>query len=222
MVGERRVGRPRAGREKLTRGRIVEAALGVVDREGMGALSMRRLAGELGVDPMSIYHHLPGKEAVLAGVVERVYGQEMATPSGGGDWRERVRASAGALRGVTRAHPNLALYVISTPAVAAPAALRAGEGLVAALAEGGFPPRTILRAVDLVVDYANGFALGEAGGELGRPGEREGFQAFLEARPAGDYPALRSVYAGVTEREARSDFEWGLEVIIRGLEGELP
>lgn len=221
-MGERRVGRPRSGREKLTRGRIVGAALGIVDREGMGALSMRRLAGELGVDPMSIYHHLPGKEAVLAGMVERVYGEEMGTPSREGDWRARVRASAGALRGVTRAHPNLALYVISTPAVAAPAAMRAGEGLVAALAEAGFPPRSVLRAVDLVADYVNGFALGEIGGELGGAGEREGFRAFLEAQPADEYPALRSVYASVSEREARSDFEWGLEVIIRGLEGELP
>ena len=75
MAGGRRgVGRPRAGEEPLTRGRILGAALRLVDGEGMGALSMRRLGAELGVDPMSIYHHLPGKEAVVSGLVGMVFG----------------------------------------------------------------------------------------------------------------------------------------------------
>ena len=74
--GDRRgLGRPRRGRERLTRERILRATLRVVDEDGMGALSIRRLAAELGVDPMAIYHHLPGKEAGLSGMVEMVYGR---------------------------------------------------------------------------------------------------------------------------------------------------
>ena len=65
----KRGGRPRAGQEALSRGRILDAALRLVDEEGMGALSMRRLGAELGVNPMSIYHHLPGKGAVVSGLV---------------------------------------------------------------------------------------------------------------------------------------------------------
>ena len=59
----RRLGRPKAGQELLTRERILDAALRLVDEQGMAALSMRRLAAELGVDPMALYHHLPGKAA---------------------------------------------------------------------------------------------------------------------------------------------------------------
>ncbi len=82
--GERnRGGRPRAGQEQLSRGRILEAALRLVDEEGMGALSMRRLGAELGVNPMSIYHHLPGKDAVISGLVELVFsGMRVRYPDG--------------------------------------------------------------------------------------------------------------------------------------------
>jgi hypothetical protein len=76
----------------------------------------------------------------------------------------------------------------------------------------------VLRAADLVVDYVNGFALGEAGGTLGQPGERDRFRALLDAQPAGKIPALRRVYEGVTEEESPSDFEFGLDVIHAGLE----
>ena len=61
------------------------------------------------------------------------------------------------------------------------AALEANEALFGALVEAGFPPRMVLGAADLLVDYVNGFALGEAGGPLGVPGERDPFRALLEA-----------------------------------------
>ena len=66
----RRAGRPRTGEEPLTRERILSTALSMVDEEGIEALSMRRLARELGVDPMAIYHHLPNKRALLSGLIE--------------------------------------------------------------------------------------------------------------------------------------------------------
>ena len=72
VTRRQRPGRPRSGERSLTRGEILGAALRIVDNHGVGALTMRRLAGELGVNPMSIYHHLPGKAAVLSGLVEVV------------------------------------------------------------------------------------------------------------------------------------------------------
>ena len=216
--GRRGVGRPWAGREKLSREGILEAALQVVDGEGMGALSMRRLAAELGVDPMAIYHHLPGKGAVISGMVGMVYGEMRAPEEAGGAWRDLARENARALRDVTREHPNLVLHLVSSPEAGAAAALEANERLFGALVGAGFPPRMVLRAADLVVDYVNGFALGEAGGPLGGPGERDRFRALLDAQPAGRFPALRRVYGGVTEEESRSDFEFGLDVILAGLE----
>ncbi|MDQ4126705.1 MAG: TetR/AcrR family transcriptional regulator C-terminal domain-containing protein [Actinomycetota bacterium] len=217
-TGEDRRGRPRLGRERLTREWILRAALRVADEEGIGALSMRRLAAELGVDPMAIYHHVPGKGAVLAGMVELVYGEMRASAATGAAWQDLVRENARTLREVTRAHPNLVLHLVSNPEAGAAAALEANEALFGALVAAGFPPRVVLRAADLVVDYVNGFALGEAGGTLGGPGERDWFRALLEAQPTDKYPALRCVYDGVTEEESRSDFEYGLDVILAGLE----
>ena len=184
----------------------------------MGALSMRRLAAELGVDPMAIYHHLPGKEAVLSGMVEMVYGEMHAPANSGAAWQDLVRENARTLRNLTRTHPNLVLHLVSNPRAGAVAALEANEALFGALVGAGFPPRVVLRAADLVVDYVNGFALGESGGPLGGPGEREWFRALLEVQPADKFPGLRRVYDGVTEEESRSDFEYGLGVILAGLE----
>lgn len=210
------------GRGRLTRERILRAALRVVDEEGMGALSMRRLAAELGVDPMAIYHHLPGKGAVLSGMVEMVYGEMRAPAGSGAAWQDLVRENARTLRDVTRSHPNLVLHLVSNPEAGAAAALEANEALFGALSGAGFEPRTVLRAADLVVDYVNGFALGEAGGPLGGPGERDWFRALLRAQPADKFPELRRVYDGVTEEESRSDFEYGLDVILAGLEAMIP
>ena len=86
----RRVGRPRTGDEPLTRARIVGVALSLVDEDGIGALSMRRLAGELGVDPMAIYHHVPNKRALLSALISEVFsGMRAAGPAEAGDWRGR-------------------------------------------------------------------------------------------------------------------------------------
>ena len=89
--GGRSPGRPPAGAEPLTRDGILQAAIRLVDAGGMEALSMRRLAGELGVDPMAIYHYLPGKAAVVSGMVGLVV-REMPTVPEEGPWQERVRA----------------------------------------------------------------------------------------------------------------------------------
>src|SRR5918999_1643071 len=103
----RRTGRPRAGEETLTRERVVSTALSVVDEEGLEAMSMRRLAKELGVDPMAIYHHLPNKRALLSGMIEKAF-SEMRVPEGAEnwDWRGRGGGWGPALRGVGGAPPE--------------------------------------------------------------------------------------------------------------------
>ena len=101
---------------------------------------------------------------------------------------------------------------------AAPATLRAGEPLYAALEAGGFPPATVVRAADLVVDYVNGFALAEVGGPLGSPEDRRGLLRLLEESPEGSVPAMRRVFGALSEEEMPADFEFGLDVLISGLE----
>lgn len=225
-AGERdRGGRPRAGRELLSSGRILDAALEVVDEEGMGALTMRRLGAELGVNPMSIYHHLPGKDAVISGLVELVFSGMRVRYSEGTFWHDRVRAWAEAYRGLVRSHPNLMLEIISNAAAATEAVLLVNEPLYEALDESGLPPAEVVRAADSVVDFVHGFALAEGAQPLGRPFDRRDLLERLEAGGADGLPATSRVFGALTRDEARYDFDRGFDaglgILLKGIEASV-
>ena len=220
--GARKSGRPRAGQERLTREAILGAALRIVDEEGMGALSMRRLAADLGVNPMSIYHHLPGKAAVVAGLVGAVFSR-MPTPSSGGQpWQERVRAHARAHRAVVLSHPNLALEIVSDAAAVSEAVLLGSEPLYEALEDAGLSPARIVQAADSLVDFVHGFVLGEASNPSGEFDVGAELLARIEMQPAEKIPTLRRVYGALGEEGARYDFdagfEAGLDILVGGIE----
>jgi AcrR family transcriptional regulator len=215
----RKPGRPRAGEEPLSRERILGAALRIVDEGGAEALRMRGLAGALGVDPMAIYRHLPGKAAIMAGLAELVFA-EMPAPPELGHWRERVRAVALAYIERAIAHPNLVLHMIVDPEVAAGVGLVVGEALFAALSEAGLAPAQVVRAADLIVDYLNGYALAARSGRLGQPGEREAIRAQLVTLPDERYPTLRRVFAAVRDDQVAADVAIGLEIILAGIEAQ--
>ena len=222
--GRRGAGRPRVGEEPLTRGIVIEAALRLVDEEGMGALSMRRLGAELGVDPMSIYHHLPGKGAVVSGLVEKVFG-EMAVPAGGdGSWQEGVRGYARAHRELALAHPNLVLQIVSSSDLesSTEAMLAAGEPIFEALVAAGLTPRGILAALDVVADYVHGFVLAETAAPSGHSDHRGAVLELLRGQPSGRYPAMRRVFEDLGREGLRYDFdsgfEAGLDIIVAGIE----
>lgn len=218
----RGVGRPRAGQEPLTPEGILGTALRIVDEEGMGALSMRRLAAELGVNPMSIYHHLPGKGAVISGLVGMVFSRMRVSAPEGSGWRERVRAYARAHRGVVSAHPNLALQIVSDPAVVSEAVLLGSEPLYAALEDAGLSPAQIVQAADTLVDFIHGFALGEASNPSGEFDIGPDLTARLKTLPPGEAPALRRVFGARAETGTAYDFdagfEAGLALLSKGIE----
>lgn len=221
-VRRRGAGRPRAGQEALTREGILGAALRIVDDEGMGSLSMRRLAADLGVNPMSIYHHLPGKEAVVSGLVGVVFSRMRVPSSGVVTWQERVRAYARAYRGVVRSHPNLALQIVSDAAAVSEAVLSGADPLYGALEEAGLSPAMVVRAADSLVDFVHGFVLGETSNPSGQFEVGSELLNRIEARPAGEIPALRRVFGALGEVGARYDFdagfEAGLDIFVGGIE----
>ncbi len=221
-VRRRRAGRPRVGQEPLTREGILAAALRIVDVEGMEALSMRRLAADLGVNPMSIYHYLPGKGAVVSGLVRVVFSRMRVPSSGDMPWQERVRAYAHAYRDVVRSHPNLALQIVSDAAAVSEAVLPGAEPLYEAIEEAGLSPAMVVRAADSLVDFVHGFALGEASNPSGEFDVGSELLTRIEARPAGEIPTLRRVFGALGEEGARYDFdagfEAGLDIFIRGVE----
>jgi AcrR family transcriptional regulator len=217
----RKAGRPKAGQELLNQERILTAALHLVDAHGVEALSMRRLAAALGVDPMAIYRHLPDKRAVLAGVVRMVFAEFRVPNLPGESWQPRVRAFAAAYRALARAHPNLIFYVVTDVESGIDAVLAANEVLYGALADAGLAPPAVVRTADLVVDFLNGFALAESSGRLGQPGERQALQARLDDLPTGQYPTLRTIFAALTEADLAGDFEAELDIILAGIEALL-
>ena len=148
----------RAGQTPLTRERILEAALALIDEDGLHALSMRRLANALDVDPMAIYHYLPSKGALIHSLVRHVLAA-MPKPSDQGEWRERVRAWARSYRTTAHAHPNLVLQIVADPEAVAIAAGEANTSLTSALTDAGISPIDAARCADVIVDYVNGSAL---------------------------------------------------------------
>src|SRR5215211_9138944 len=91
-------------RKPLTTERVLQAAVEVADHEGVGSLSMRRLARELGVEAMSLYHHVAGKQALLDGMVDLVFG-EIELPADDADWKAAMRRRAVSAREVLARHP---------------------------------------------------------------------------------------------------------------------
>jgi AcrR family transcriptional regulator len=153
----------RPGQPPLTRDRILHTALQRIDQAGLDALSMRRLAADLDVDPMAIYHYLPTKAALVHGVVDRVFAGFPDLPPDG-RWQRRVRAWAGAYRALARAHPNLVLRIVGDPVAVGVGAARINPPLVGALEAAGFASGQVEHAVAVLVDYVNGFVLAEASG----------------------------------------------------------
>ncbi|WP_232662913.1 TetR/AcrR family transcriptional regulator [Pseudonocardia sp. TRM90224] len=210
----KRPGRPRRDQPGLTRQAILTAALALVDEHGLDTLSMRRLASELGVDPMSIYHHLPNKAAIVSGLVGEVFSR-MPLELPAGTWQERVRAWAEAYRGLARAHPNLVLQIVTDSAAVSEAAIAISEPLYAALDAAGLAAAEVIAAADTIVDFVNGNALGAAA-----PGGPDQLAERLAARDTDDpddadtAPTMRRVHAA---GRVTAGFDAGIEIILRGL-----
>jgi TetR/AcrR family transcriptional regulator, tetracycline repressor protein len=213
----RRPGRPRPGEPALTRPAILSAALALVDEQGIEALSMRRLAARLHVDPMSIYHHVPSKAALVSGLVQEVVA-EMARPEPGGSWQARVRAWARAYRDLALAHPNLVLQIVTDAAAASDAAILISEPLYAALASAGLGPRAVVNAAGTLVDFVNGYTLAMAGAGTSHPAGADPMGERLAALDPDRVPTMRRVHAALKKGSATSSgFDAGLDIIVRGI-----
>jgi AcrR family transcriptional regulator len=154
---------PGSRRTTLNRARVLEAAVELADRDGIEALTVRRLADVLGVHPTSLYNHVASKDALLAGVVERLF-DEAELPSEVASWEEWVVALAAALRASARAHPGAFFALTRVPATSA-RPLQQTELALDAFLRGGF---TLAEARDAVAGVSLallGLALNESPGD---------------------------------------------------------
>src|SRR5690606_4709269 len=154
----------------LDRARIAAAAVALIDRDGLERFGVRRLAEALGVDPMSIYHHIKGQAALLDAASEAVLAEVADTleagGDGGGDWEELARRIARAYREVAFRHPHVVPLLATRPQVS-PVALSALERLVAAMRAAGLPDRVIADVPLTLFGFLNGYLLAVVGGDPG-------------------------------------------------------
>lgn len=213
----RKPGRPKSGAEILSRQHILVTALALVDTFGMEALSMRRLAKELGVDPMAIYRHLPDKAAVIEGIVALVISEFAAPNVTSDDWRDQVRAFAAAYRALVWAHPNVMYYLLTHIEASPPAVLALSEYLAATLQQIDLTPLQVVTAVHTLVDSLHGYVLTEISGRMGQPGHFGDFYALLDALPHDRYPAMRAAYGALDEATLQAHAHDELELILAGI-----
>jgi AcrR family transcriptional regulator len=214
-------------RTPLTREQIVDAAIRLADAEGLDALSMRRLGGELGAGATSLYWHVRNKDELLDLVVDRIIG-EVRTELGPADgWRAELEETARALRRVLVRHRHIAPVIGSRPTFG-PHAVEALEWMIGRVRAGGAEVRTALLAAQSVINYAAGFAVFECRDPLGPDAteqDREAFMAelgrFVATLPPDRFPntlATLSVGALVTPDE---QFEYGLRCLMNGIAADL-
>jgi AcrR family transcriptional regulator len=205
-------------REPLTRERIVDAARGIMDAAGLEAVSMRRVAREVGVEAMSLYHHVRDKDDLLQGVCDRVMAS-FAFPTDGGAWAERMKAGARSWRRLLQAHPDIMRLFALThgPSPTAPDSLRPTEFALRLIREAGISDRDTVQAFHAFGGYIQGFVMME-GGSIKGSGDADEHHAFADEVDAAALPVLAAVSRYFQECPADEQFEYGLDLMIRGLE----
>jgi AcrR family transcriptional regulator len=202
---------------------VVEGALALADAEGLGAVTIRRLAKELGVTPMALYWHFRSKDELLAGVTAKIFEEIDLSVDASATWQEQLRALLGSMVGVLRAHPSSAI-LLSTRTVSSEGGLRAPEVALDVLGRGGFSPteatqiaRHALTTVVNLVSGEPGVVAREESGEM--IDARRRARLFLESLPPERYPRLVEAATPLSEGVAPDAyFAFGLDLLLAGIE----
>ena len=202
-------------RTQLTRERIVSAALALVDREGLSALSMRRLGAELGVDPMAIYYYVPNKEALLDAIVEAVMAEiDLRIDDKSASPEDRIMCAARAYRDVMLAHAN-ALPAVLSRGPRTPGAMRPVELLIGILRDAGLSPTRAMAGMNAIAATVRG-TVGMIADDTGEPPTQAELDAMAADFPVEEFPCLREAAACGPDFMG-ADFDFGIRALARGL-----
>lgn len=203
----------------VNRERALEVALEVADLEGIEAVTMRRIARELGVEAASLYHHVRGKEEILDGLVEAVAGT-IDLPNPTPDWREAVSMRARSTRATLRGHP-WAVSLMASRTTPGPATLRLLEAGIRAFREGGFPVALAAHAISTVDSYVHGFVLQEVNLPFHDEAQLAAMTgAVMETFPAAEFPYLFELtreHVLQPGYDYGEEFDSGLEIVLDGV-----
>jgi AcrR family transcriptional regulator len=210
----------RQARPRLSRERVLEAAVVLADGAGIEALSMRKLGDQLGVEAMSLYKHVANKDDLLDGMVDRVFA-EIELSTGEPCWRTAVRGRAVSVREVLRRHP-WAVPLMQSRTNPGPSTLGHLDALIGVLRGAGFSVVLTAHALSAVDAYVYGFAMQEKALPFDTE-ERsaEVIEHILASMPADRWPHLVELSREHVLRPGYDygrEFEWGLDLVLDGLE----
>ena len=206
-------------RNRLSRERVLAAAIAHADNGGFAALSMRKLAEELEVAPMALYRHVADKDDLVDGMVDVVFG-EIGLPVAGADWRTAMRRRAISVREALVRH-RWAIGLLESRRNPGPANLRHHDAVLGSLRAGGFDVEMAAHAYSLLDSYIYGFAGTQMNLPFNRHDAADMAQTMLEPFPRDEYPNLVEIIAEHVMKpgyDYGDEFEYGLELILDGLE----
>ena len=212
-----------SSRVTLTPQTVVEEALTLADSEGLEAVTIRRLARELGVTPMALYWHFRSKDELLDSVAASIFEEIDLSVDASARWQEQLRALLGSMLNVLRAHPSTAI-LLSTRTASSEGSLRATEVALDILGCGGFSPteatqiaRHSLSTVTNLVSGEPGVVAREESGKM--IDARRHARLFLESLPPERYPRLVEAATPLSEGvDPDTYFAFGLELLLAGIE----
>jgi len=212
------------GRTRLSKAAVVDRALALSDAEGLDALTIRRLATELGVTPMALYWHFRSKEELLAGLAERVWAEIDTDVDEAADWPQQLRGLLESLLRVLRKHPSAPTLLLSGEKLNSEAALVATETTLRVLRRAGFDPRRAAEIARSGLWTALMLVMSEPG--FG-PGLTEADRAELQRRnrvrlallPPDRYPHVVEAAVPLTEcADPDLHYQFGVDLFIAGVQ----
>lgn len=212
-----------ASKVTLTPRTVVEGALALADAEGLKAVTIRRLAEDLGVTPMALYWHFHSKDELLDGVAASIFEEIDLSVDASATWQEQLRALLGSMVSVLRAHSSTAI-LLSTRTVSSEGSLRTTEFALDILRRGGFSPteatqiaRHALSTITNLVSGEPGVVAREESGKL--IDARRRARLFLESLSPERYPRLVESATPLSEGvDPDAYFAFGLDLLLTGIE----
>ena len=212
-------------RGSLTREEIIKEALTLLEQQGPGALSMRRLADRLGVAPNALYTHVHGKADLIDGLIDQVYAGLTLELDHSGDWTHQLTTLSQDVRDHLLAHPAVVPYALHQPGLG-PHSLRLGEAIYAILRPAGFSDQAVVGTVYALLTYILGFVALEVPRAGTDPQTSDEFVrrmwAFFAALPPGEFPHTVELAAQLARISTDDQFQFGIRTFLAGLQAQQP
>ena len=212
-------------RGSLTRDEIIKEALALLEQQGAGALSMRRLADRLGVAPNALYTHVRGKADLIDGLIDQVYAGLTLELDRSGDWTQQLTTLSQAIRAHLLAYPAVVPFALQQPGLG-PHSLRLGEAIYRVLRPAGFSDQAVVGTVYALLTYILGFVALEVPRAGTDPQTSDEYVrrmwAFFAALPPGEFPHTVELAAQLARSSTDDQFEFGIRTFLAGLNAQQP